>query len=109
MPLLNDYLAYSLPPGPPLIPVYYTVNFAKGTMIIYLIALMLYFQNFSVGAWVYLGLHGSYGILWITRDIAFPDPATHRKQTFLSWLVLLIPVLGPYQIIGYWMMSGGDL
>ena len=92
-----------------MIPVYYTVNFAKGTMFIYLLALMFYFQNFSVGAWVYLGLHGSYGILWIARDTAFPDPATQRKQTFLSWLVLSIPVLGPYQMIGYWMISGGDL
>ena len=98
-----------MPPGPELIPVYYTVNFAKGTMMLYLLALMVYFDNFSVGAWIYLGLHGSYGVLWVARDLAFPDSATQKRQTFLSWLVLLVPVLGPYQLIGYWMMSGGDL
>ena len=68
LPILNDFLAYDLPPGAPFIPVYYTVNFAKGTMLLYLLVLMVFFDNYSRGAWVYLGLHGSYGVLWVIRD-----------------------------------------
>ena len=75
-------------------------------MIFYLFALMIYFDNFSLGAWAYLSLHGSYGLLWLAKDSAFPDLLTQRKQTFVSWLILVVPVLIPYQMIGYWMMSG---
>ena len=67
---------YHAPPGPPIFTVRYTVNLAKGTMMFYLFALMCYFDNFSLGAWVYLALHGSYGVLWLVKDIVFPDPLT---------------------------------
>ena len=34
---------------------------------------MNYFNNFSTGMYLYLFLHGSYGILWVVKDITFPD------------------------------------
>ena len=45
-------------------------------MMFYLFGLMCYFDNFSLGAWVYLSLHGSYGLLWLAKDFVFPDPLT---------------------------------
>ena len=93
---LQDYLVYHAPPGPPIFTVRHTVNLSKGTMMLYLFALMCYFDNFSLGAWAYLALHGSYGLLWVAKDMAFPDPLTQRKQTFVSWLILVVPVLIPY-------------
>jgi len=34
---------------------------------------MYYFQNFSIPVIVYTALHGSYGIIWIFKDMLMPD------------------------------------
>ena len=34
---------------------------------------MNYFNNYSTRMYLYLCLHGSYGILWVLKDIFFPD------------------------------------
>ena len=71
---------------------------------------MLYFDNFSLGAWVYLSLHGSYGVFWATKSAAFPDPGFTRPATLMSCIMAPWPVaLIPYYFIGYWMMAGGEL
>ena len=69
-----NYMNFELPPGPGLLPFAYVLNFNKATMFIYLYALMVYFDNFSTGAWIYLALHGSYGFFWVFKDTVFPDP-----------------------------------
>jgi len=106
---LNEYICYNLPPGKPFIPFHFVVNFNKGTMMIYLFILMCYFDNFSMGAWVYLSLHGNYGLIWFLKDRTFPDPGFCRNATLLSALFPFPVVLIPYYFIGYWMMSGGEL
>lgn len=104
---LNDWLCYSVPPGPEFIPFYTIVNFNKGTMMIYLFSLMVYFDNFSLGAWIYLALHGNYGLIWYIKDRTFPDAGFCRKATFISAILVPQLVLTPYYFIGYWTMSGG--
>lgn len=81
------------------------VNFNKGTMMVYLFALMCYYDNWSLGAWIYLSLHGNYGLCWWFKDLVFPDAGFARPATFTS-LCVPIPVLWAYYLIGYWMMSG---
>ena len=105
---LNDFLCYNIPPGKPWIPMHYVVNFTKGTMMIYLFALMCYYDNFSLGAWMYLALHGNYGIIWFLKDRTFPDAGFNREATTMSAIFPLPVVLIPYYFIGYWMMSGGE-
>ena len=101
----DEQLEYNLPPGKPLIPFRYVINFNKGTMGLYLYSLMCYFDNFSTGAWIYLALHGSYGMFWTIKDCAFPDPAFMRKATLSSIAFALAVAIIPYYMIGYWMMS----
>jgi hypothetical protein len=55
------------------IPARYLINFQKGATLPFLLILMYYFQNFSLGAWMYTALHGSYGILWCVKDVWFGD------------------------------------
>ena len=105
---LNEYICYNLPPGKPFIPFHFVVNFNKGTMMIYLFALMCIYDNFSLGAWVYLALHGNYGLCWFLKDRVFPDPGFSRKATVSSILFPFPVVLIPYYFIGYWMMTGGE-
>ena len=32
-------------------------------------------------AWIYLAMHGSYGLVWILKDLAFPDPNWQNRIT----------------------------
>ena len=105
---LNEFLVYNIPPGKPWIPMHLGVNINKGTMMIYIFALMCYFDNFSLGAWVYLSLHGNYGLMWLLKDRTFPDPGFNREATTLSALFPFPIILIPYYFIAYWMIQGLD-
>ena len=96
--------------GPRVLKLAWVINFQKGGTLLFIGALMLWYQNFSAAAWVYLALHGSYGLCWVLKDSVFPDPAWQVRVTFggafmafalvlgLYWLfpwLLISPVLGP--------------
>lgn len=102
----HETLCYNLPPGEPWLPLHVLVNINKGTMMIYIFILMCYFENFSLGAWVYLGLHGNYGLMWYLKDRTFPDAGFCRHATTVSALVPFPLLLIPYYFIAYWMISG---
>ena len=91
--------------GPKIFPVYIIVNIQKGSTILIMYLLMLYFQNFSTGAYIYLSLHGSYGIIWVLKDITFPDKSMHVKTCFIP-ACALISLLLLYWGMGLEMMIG---
>ncbi len=47
--------------GPDFIPLNIIVNIYKGLTFIVMYFGMWYYQNFSIGSYIYLSLHGSYG------------------------------------------------
>jgi hypothetical protein len=49
------------------------INLSKGTTFLFVLGLMVIYQNFSLGCWVYLALHGIYGVLWLLKDRLFRD------------------------------------
>ncbi|MGB7315429.1 MAG: DUF1295 domain-containing protein [Nodosilinea sp.] len=51
----------------------HVINLHKGATAFYIAALMVAYQNFGLGPWVYLALHGTYGILWLLKDHLYPD------------------------------------
>lgn len=100
-----DWMQHDLPPGPPLLPMRYYVNLHKGGMPFLVLGMMLYFDNFSLAAWLYLALHGSYGLIWVLKDYTFPDASFQRKVTLMSTLVPFFCVLQPYCYGGYLICS----
>jgi hypothetical protein len=50
------------------------INAHKGLTALVILAMMAVYQNFSTGPWIYLALHGGYGILWLLKDRIYPDP-----------------------------------
>lgn len=103
---VQDFVYYNIPPGtsrltlgPKTIHIRYVVNLFKGATFFYVIFLMWYYQNFSKGMYLYLGLHGSYGMIWLLKDIIFTDksfavPAKLGSLSIVSGLLTL-----------YWMMA----
>lgn len=52
-----------------------------GFFVLFLISVYKQWDNPT--AWIYLGLHGSYGILWLLKSFFFPDPQWQRKTNLM--------------------------
>ena len=51
----------------------------KGSNAVAIVALMAHFDAWhNETAWVYLALHGTYGLLWIAKSAVFPDKQWER-------------------------------
>lgn len=59
----------------------------------------------STAAWLYLAMHGSYGLTWLLKDLAFPDPSWQRRSTIISSIVTL-GFLSTYWLAGWVIVSG---
>ena len=82
----------------------YIINLHKATTTIFILGLMLAYQNFSLGPWVYLALHGTYGFLWLLKDRLYPDK--QFEQEFPLWTSLvLFGVLGLYWVAPFILIS----
>jgi hypothetical protein len=44
------------------------IDLSKGLTAPVIVGMMWWFDNFTVGPWVYLALHGSYGVMWIVKS-----------------------------------------
>lgn len=100
-----DWAVYNLPPGPAFIPQRVYVNLHKGGMPFYILFLMVYFDNWSMSAWLYLALHGSYGFFWLLKDIVFPDQGFRRPCTIMSFILPWPVAMCPYMMAAYWICS----
>lgn len=71
----------------------------------YLLGLMIYFNNWSLGMWIYFILHGSYGTLWLAKGFVVPDSNFESFVSIPCMLVAWIGLLGPYCVAGYMIAS----
>jgi protein-S-isoprenylcysteine O-methyltransferase Ste14 len=65
---------------------------------------MWYFHNWSAAASLYLGLHGTYSLLWLIKQAVFPDKrfAQHIPlwiAVFTPFMPLMAYMLGSYLLI----------
>ena len=88
--LSQDFLG-----GPRVLKFAWVINAQKGATLFFVGALMLAYRNFSTAAWVYLALHGTYGLCWLLKHAAFPDPSWERRITFGGAFLSVAMVLGP--------------
>lgn len=107
---VNDWYLTRIPGGlgrtSPRVP----INLHKGLVGPLVLGLMAVTGDFSLAAWLYLALHGSYGILWIVKDVAFPDPSWRVPQSLSSALAIFVMPLGLYYFAPLVMFTRlGDL
>jgi steroid 5-alpha reductase family enzyme len=84
----------------------HVINLHKGSTALVIGALMLTYANASLGAWVYLALHGTYGMLWLLKERIFPD---RQWQQPIGWFpaVVMFLVLALYWLAPYLLISSG--
>ncbi len=81
----------------------HAINLHKGLTAAIVVGLMLAYQNFTLGPWVYLALHGSYGFLWLLKDRLYPDKQWEQKVSLgagiASFVLLLLYWVAPFLLI----------
>ena len=80
------------------------INLHKGLTLFVVSGLMIFYKNYSIAAWVYLSLHGTYGILWLLKEKIFPDPYFKEKINFITSITGFI-FLGSYWIAPFILIS----
>jgi protein-S-isoprenylcysteine O-methyltransferase Ste14 len=103
---VTDYLVRDAGGGPRPWKFAWVINFQKCGTFFFLGLLMCYYQNFSMPAWIYLAMHGSYGIAWFIKDMAFPDPGWQARITIGGGILAFLGVLGWYWVFGWLLIAG---
>jgi len=80
------------------------INLHKGLTAFVVVGLMTFFDNFTIAPYVYLALHGTYGLLWLLKERIFPDPYFKENINFLTSITGFI-FLGSYWISPYILIS----
>ncbi|WP_223787100.1 methyltransferase family protein [Marinicella meishanensis] len=102
---LADHLTTDFLGGPKPWKLAWVINFQKAGTLWVVLALMFYFQNHSTVAYVYLALHGGYGLVWLLKDLAFPDASWQRRVTIGGGLMAFIGVLFWYWVLAWLLIS----
>lgn len=82
------------------------INLHKALTFIVIFALMVGYKNYTIAPWVYLALHGSYGIMWLFKDRIYPDKQWEEKIPLSMGIVLFI-TLGLYWVAPFILISSG--
>ena len=80
------------------------INFHKGLTPLVVVALMCIYKNFTLPPYIYLALHGTYGILWLLKEKIFPDPYFKEEINIPTSIAGFI-FLGSYWISPYILIS----
>jgi len=85
----------------------YIINTFKGiSFLVILVFIGIYNQWDNSTAWVYLGLHGTYGFLWVVKSRVFPDKSWEREVGFVWGLISIFGLL-VYWIAPWLLISRG--
>jgi len=84
------------------------INLHKGLTAPVVLGLMASYHNASMGPWIYLALHGTYGILWLFKDRLYPDRQWERAVG-LPMAVAVFLMLGLYWLAPFLLISSGAM
>tara|TARA_Y100001978_G_scaffold177104_1_gene170396 strand:- start:195 stop:806 length:612 start_codon:yes stop_codon:yes gene_type:complete len=80
------------------------INLHKGSTPFVVLALMAFYDNYSTPSWIYLSLHGTYGILWLLKEKIFPDPYFKDEISPFNSIIGFI-FLGSYWVSPFILIS----
>jgi protein-S-isoprenylcysteine O-methyltransferase Ste14 len=81
------------------------INLHKVLVTPLVLGLMWYFNNWSIEAFVYLAIHGTYTVLWLVKDALFADKRFEQKQPLLIGLLFIFLPLAGYYAAPYLLIS----
>jgi protein-S-isoprenylcysteine O-methyltransferase Ste14 len=81
------------------------INLHKVLVTPVVLSLMWYFDNWSVEAFIYLALHGTYTILWLIKAALFADKRFEEEQPLWIGIPFIFLPLAGYYAAPYLLMS----
>jgi protein-S-isoprenylcysteine O-methyltransferase Ste14 len=81
------------------------IDLHKALVIPVVLALMWYYQNGSTDAFVYLGMHGSYSLLWLVKQQNYRDRRFDQRLHPLAGLLFIFLPLAGYYVAPYLLIS----
>ena len=102
----ETYLSQDFLGGPKWLKLAWVINLHKGSTMIVVALMMVVYRNNTTAAWVYLALHGTYGLCWLLKHVSFPDAQWERRVTFGGAAMTVAFILGPYWLFPYLLISG---
>jgi protein-S-isoprenylcysteine O-methyltransferase Ste14 len=103
---ITDHLVSDFLGGPRPWKFAWVINFQKAGTFVFLLGLIAYFFNDTATTEIYTAMQGSYGLVWILKDVAFPDPGWQRRITIGGGIMAFAAVLGWYWVFGWLLISG---
>lgn len=82
----------------------HAINLHKGLTFIVVLSLMAAYNNFTLAAFIYLALHGGYGILWLLKDRYYPDKQWEQEVPLATGIFTFF-VIGLYWIAPFILVS----
>jgi len=82
------------------------INLHKGLTTLVVLGLMVAYDNFTLGPWVYLALHGTYGFLWLLKDRIYPDKQWEQSLP-VATAVSGFFIIGLYWVAPFLLISSG--
>lgn len=101
---INTYMSQHLLGGSKVIKMAWVINLHKALTVPLVGALMLAYHNFSIVAWAYLALHGTYGFCWLLKHFAFRDAKWEIRITWTGAAFTFV-LLGTYWIAPFLLVS----
>lgn len=86
----------------------HAIDLSKGLTSFFILGLMFLYQNFTIGAWVYLALHGTYGCLWLLKSQIFPDKQWEAEVSLPKGMLIFMTV-NLYWIAPFLLISSGTV
>jgi protein-S-isoprenylcysteine O-methyltransferase Ste14 len=90
--------------GPKALKIAWAINLHKFMTMFFVAFLMIWHKNYTTAAWVYLALHGTYGVCWLLKHAAFRDHKFEVKAT-IGGAVMTFILLGLYWVAPYLLIS----
>nr|WP_290226140.1 DUF1295 domain-containing protein [Trichocoleus desertorum] len=91
----------------------HAINLHKGLTGFVVLGLMWAYQNFTIGPWIYIALHGTYGLLWLLKDQLFPDKQWEKKisvgQGIFIGMILVLYWIAPFLLISRGVVPSAPL
>lgn len=106
----NQWIMFDMGGGPRPFKLAWVINLQKGASFPLLAFLMWFYADktaaaTSTAAWIYLALHGSYGLNWLAKDLLFPDANWQGRATIGACLNAVVG-LAFYWAAGWILISG---
>ncbi|QDL09998.1 steroid 5-alpha reductase [Brasilonema octagenarum UFV-E1] len=86
----------------------HAINLHKALTFWVILGLMILYQNFSLGPWVYLALHSTYGYLWLIKDRLYPDKQWEQDISIAGG-VFGFGLVSLYWIAPFILISSGTI